>query len=423
MKQHVSYLRRLSLCLGFLASYAEAAHFDLQMEIKSNASSPQFSLQLDGQNLDVDLDLSKLNEQKEGDRLVLSGRVTSGENSRLSPRAYLLVDLNANGVADSNEPKILQSLASGATQGAVLSGSTLAVSLRPSCACVGRNDICQDKQNFYVSLIEKSSGRRVWGDELQPVVMTNNCSFGLILGEQIPLPAAIIGRSASEFGVKLETEFATQTVTIHPPWATGGIGPVGPQGPAGPEGPKGSAGPAGVAGPDGPAGPTGPIGPTGEKGLPGDLGPRGNPGPIGLPGAPGPKGETGDKGEAGPRGLPGVAGPVGPAGLPGPTGAVGPQGGLGPQGPVGPTGAKGDKGDKGDLGPAGPIGPVGPTGEKGREGPAGPLGPRGSDGPPGPQGLPDQRELEDLKVLRVIREKKACRDLREFLVQQVVTVM
>ena len=107
-------------------------------------------------------------------------------------------------------------------------------------------------------------------------------------------------------------------------WATGTIGPQGPEGPQGPPGPQGPAGPQGEQGPQGAIGPQGATGPQGLQGATGPQGPQGATGPQGPQGATGPQGPQGATGPQGPQGATGLQGPQGATGLQGPQGPQGP---------------------------------------------------------------------------------------------------
>lgn len=310
-----------------------------------------------------------------------------------------------------------------------------------SCPCGGQPDLCQVGVSYVVSIQEKISGKRLWGDEIHRVIMSNTCDFATIIGKEIPLTQEVLSRDPDTLQLKLESGSFTQFADLYLPLG-GRVGPPGPQGPSGPQGdlgPKGSEGPQGPAGPrgerglDGPSGPMGPRGHTGDKGPKGDpgvAGPKGDKGDQGLPGPQGlagPKGDKGDRGPVGPigpmgpkgdlgeQGPKGDAGSAGPKGEPGPPGVSGPKGDAGPPGPRGEQGLKGDRGDGGPAGPMGPAGLAGPKGdpgdagppgatgpkgdpgekgapgEKGEKGEIGPQGPRGENGSRGPQGLPGEK--------------------------------
>jgi hypothetical protein len=310
-----------------------------------------------------------------------------------------------------------------------------------SCPCGGQPDLCQVGVSYVVSIQEKMTGKRLWGDEIHRVIMSNTCNFATIIGKEIPLTQEVLSKDPDSLQLKLESGSFTQFADLYLPLG-GRVGPPGPQGPSGaqgdpgprgPEGTQGIAGPRGERGLDGPSGPMGPRGHTGDKGPKGDLGnpgPKGDKGDQGLPGPigqPGPKGDKGDRGPLGPigpmgpkgdngdQGPKGDNGAAGPKGDAGPPGVSGPKGDSGPPGPRGEQGLKGDRGDLGPVGPSGPAGSPGPkgepgeagppgapgakgepgekgaTGERGEKGDIGPPGPKGENGPRGPQGLPGEQ--------------------------------
>lgn len=359
------------------------------------------------------------------------------------------IDLNDSGHLDTFEPKLVPVLTPTIEVHKRFDGSTygtrgaVPIYAQVSCPCGGQPDLCQVGVSYVVSITDKASGKRLWGDEIHRVIMNNTCDFSTIIGREIPLTAEVLAKDPDTMQIKLEAASFTQFSELYMPLGgragpQGPPGPEGPQGGVGPKGPEGAPGPQGIRGERGLDGPSGPMGPRGHTGDPGpkgdagtvgDKGEKGDPGPVGPIGVPGPKGDKGDrglqgvigpigpkgdqgdqgfkgdpgpsgpKGDSGAPGLPGTVGPQGPRGAAGADGAPGAPGAAGPTGPAGPAGPAGEKGAAGPAGPAGPAGangeagsagPAGPAGEKGEAGPPGAQGPRGENGLRGPQGLPGE---------------------------------
>ncbi len=271
------------------------------------------------------------------------------------------------------------------------------VYIEAACWCSYHEEACTMINWFDISILDKTTGRVLWGPEGRRIIMHNDCNFMTVLGKQVPLPLELLSRPANSMLFQLHNGAEDQTVPFYAPFHFGRVGMPGPQGPQGVPGSQGAQGlqgypgKAGDNGKPGPTGPQGLAGAKGDAGLPGPKGDKGDKGDAGLAGAPGLQGETGptglkgDKGDAGPAGLPG---PRGESGSNGPKGDKGDTGPMGPQGPRGDTGFQGAKGDKGDTGPAGPQGPKGDDGPAGPVGPIGPIGDQGEPGPRGPRGEP-----------------------------------
>lgn len=265
-----------------------------------------------------------------------------------------------------------------------------------SCPCGGQPDLCEVGVSYVISITDKATGKRLWGDEIHRVIMNNTCDFSAIIGREIPLTADVLSREPETMQIKLESSSFTQFSELYLPLGgragpPGPAGPHGPEGAVGPKGPEGPAGPQGIKGErglDGPSGPMGPrghvgdTGPKGDVGSPGEKGERGDLGPVGPIGIAGPKGDKGD------RGIQGVIGPIGPKGDQGDQGAKGEPGLTGPAGNVGAPGAPGPKGDRGPDGPRGKDGADGRPGASGPAGPKGEKGDAGANGAPGTPGVP-----------------------------------
>jgi hypothetical protein len=350
--------------MGFAAS----PHFDVDLELLGDLRerySQSWLLMDQSGVIPLSPDLSELRVYEKGDALRISGQIkvesrqwlslAEGESaSYRQPPFYLAFDLNGNGQYDPGELRFSQtSRSTGQKEAHAPFVPHAPITIPVSCPCAGEASDCSVSMSFVVSIHERKSGRRLWGNEVHRANLNNACSFRTVLGRDVALTPAILNRSLSDLDVRLESGNVAQLIhlPIPLPWPGHGgqPGPAGPQGVPGEKGPAGPMGPQGVPGEKGPAGPTGPTGPKGDTG------------PIGAQGLPGPKGDAGP------------IGPIGAQGLPGPKGDAG---------PIGPVGAQGVPGPKGD---AGPIGPVGAQGL---------AGPKGDTGPIGPQGLPGSADIK-----------------------------
>ena len=400
--------------------FAASPHFDVDLELLGDLRdrySQSWLLMDQSGVIPLSPDLSELRVYEKGDALRISGQVKVESRQWLSlaegdsgsyrqPPFYLGFDLNGNGQYDPGELRFSQtSRSTGQKEAHAPFVPHAPITIPVSCPCAGEASDCSVSMSFVVSIHERKSGRRLWGNEVHRANLNNTCSFSAVLGRDVALTPAILNRSLSDLDVRLESGNVAQLIhlPIPLPWPGHGgqPGPAGPQGVPGEKGPAGPMGPQGVAGEKGPAGPTGPkgdAGPIGAQGLPGPKGDAGPIGPIGAQGLPGPKGDTGPIGPIGAQGLPGSKGDAGPIGPIGTQGLPGPKGDAGPIGPIGSRGLPGPKGDAGTIGPigpqgipglkgdAGPIGPVGAQGLPGPKGDAGPIGPIGAQGLPGPKG-------------------------------------
>lgn len=305
------------------------------------------------------------------------------------------VDVNGNHIIDANEPRLTPLTRSTPTTLVQQGDGTALVYLETSCPCRGSSKVCSTLQRYLVEIVDKKTGKVLWGSEYVESVMHNNCNMMAVLGKKYPIPDSIFQRDVKELQLKLTQGRYCEYIPIYS-MLGGGSGKPGPQGPMGPAGPMGPSGPKGDRGE---AGAPGIPGAPGLPGAKGDKGDKGDVGPTGLPGPAGQKGDKGDKGDVGPTGLPGPAGQKGDKGDKGDRGEAGAPGTQGTPGLPGAKGDKGDKGDQGAVGPQGPKGEKGPVGSQGPIGPMGPQGPKGDKGEPGPAGSSDIKLSGDDDVL------------------------
>lgn len=322
-----------------------------------------------------------------------TSRIDSGLIERASKDGSggvaLGLDLNRDGKVEGNEPRFggLLIKEARASFGTLAAGASV-VHLQISCPCLNTGRACNHYSNYKLSLVEKSSGRVVWGPENNDAFMGTTCEFSTVIGKTSPVPATLASRDVNELQMKVECGTNCGFVQHVPVYAFGTQG-VGPVGPSGTPGPKGDVGPIGPKGDTGAPGLAGPAGVKGDTGAPGPVGAKGDKGDKGDAGAAGPKGDVGLAGAKGDTGAPGAVGAKGDKGDKGDVGATGPKGEMGLAGAAGVKGDKGDKGDVGLTGAAGPkgdIGPMGPKGETGLAGVAGPKGDKGDSGLAGPKG-------------------------------------
>lgn len=343
--------RLLGLGVWALAQGAWASEFRVDLTLKGDLSQEdlrQVLIPLQGdqpiQDITISLEGLRLSPTSSGGTTQVRGTVTFADldASEASADITLGVDANRDGKISDRESRIRASRTGRRSLSALRTAAdegVAAVFVEAACPCAGKPYLCSIRQVFQVSILQASDGAELWGTETHESIMTNLCSFNMVLGKSRPIPAAVIDRDPKDLAIRLVTPELTQVVPLYDPLS--GRGPQGNPGPQGPKGDKGDKGDTGIAGPSGPQGEKGDKGDTGLQGPQGPIGPKGD---DGVAGPIGPKGDKGDKGD---QGLVGPAGPQGERGEPGPQGAVGP---MGPQGPRGFTG---------ETGPRGPMGPPG----------------------------------------------------------------